>query len=363
MRNVRMYLQQDGHLVSMRHGPAYPLQDWALPLRRPMFPVHLAAGETVHVVIQVAGLHQQVAFTPQLWAPHAFRDAALRYDLLDGAVFGAMLLLVLAALALSWVFRRSSLLYLALGVLCFTGYVAVASNYAILLIWPQMPRFDAWVRLLLVSLTLWMAYKYLCEVVRVRRLEPYWHYFFVLVRAGFLVLGLFGAFMDPAFAKGSLIALSNLARAVLTLALLVGMWRGVVRSWFPPVLIALLWVQMMLRYTDLLGKGAFYAPDSEMFATTVLPGGILLLIVTLLQIRKAQRRATQARIALDQQRQTERSRLEQQVALRTGELQRALDARSSLLARISHDLRSPLIGIVDAARQWRVGAKIGRAHV
>lgn len=356
MRNVRIYLQQGGQMVQMRHGPAYPLQEWALPLRRPMFPIQLAPGETVDVAIRVPGLHQQVAFTPQLWEPNTFRDSAVRYDLLDGAVFGAMLLLVLAAIALSWVFRRWPLLHLALGVLCFTGYVGVASNYGMLLIWPQLPRFDSWARLLLVSLTFWMAYKYLCHVVRVHRLEPFWNYFFVAVRAGFLVLGLFGTFMDPAFAKGSLLLLSNVGRAMLTLALLVGLWRGVVRSWFPPVLITLLWVQMILRYTDLLGKGGVFAPDSEMFATTVLPGGILLLLVTLLQIRKAQRRAISAKIALDEQRQTERRRLEQQVLLRTEELQRALEARSSLLARISHDLRSPLIGIVDATRQWRVGA-------
>ena len=48
-------------------------------------------------------------------------------------------------------------------------------------------------------------------------------------------------------------------------------------------------------------------------------------------------------------------RLEQAVTVRTGQLQNAMRARSMLLARISHDLRSPLSGIIDCVRQWRGG--------
>jgi signal transduction histidine kinase/ligand-binding sensor domain-containing protein len=50
-------------------------------------------------------------------------------------------------------------------------------------------------------------------------------------------------------------------------------------------------------------------------------------------------------------------RLEQAVAVRTGQLQNAMRARSMLLARISHDLRSPLAGIIDAVRHWHSGDK------
>ncbi|GGA02671.1 two-component regulator propeller domain-containing protein [Dyella caseinilytica] len=48
-------------------------------------------------------------------------------------------------------------------------------------------------------------------------------------------------------------------------------------------------------------------------------------------------------------------RLEQAVAVRTGQLQNVMRARSMLLARISHDLRSPLSGIIDSVRRWRGG--------
>ncbi|WP_165488586.1 ATP-binding protein [Dyella terrae] len=50
---------------------------------------------------------------------------------------------------------------------------------------------------------------------------------------------------------------------------------------------------------------------------------------------------------------THAHRLEHAVTVRTAQLQDAMRARSMLLARISHDLRSPLAGIIDGVRQWR----------
>lgn len=356
LRNVRMAVEHGGHLTAMQHGPSYPVHEWSLPTRRPMFPVNVAAGETVHIAIRVVGLHQQVAFTPQLWQPQAYNEAMSAYDLLDSAVFGAMLLLVLGSITMSWAFRRPALLYLALSVFCYTGYVVVASNYGFVLIWPEAPKFNAWMRMLLICLTFWTAYKYMCEVVRIRQLGPLWHYGFVAARAGFLILGLVGSLIAPALAKGSMLALADVCRIALTLGLILGMWRGLVRSWFPPLLLLLLWLQHLLLFTHLLGGSTSYSPSSEMFTTTVLPSGILLLLITTLEVKKGYRREQRAKAALHQLRESERTRLEHEVATRTGELQRALHARSTLLARISHDLRSPLAGIVDATRQWRAGA-------
>jgi len=45
------------------------------------------------------------------------------------------------------------------------------------------------------------------------------------------------------------------------------------------------------------------------------------------------------------------------VTVRTGQLQNVMRARSMLLARISHDLRSPLAGILESVRQWREGSR------
>lgn len=47
--------------------------------------------------------------------------------------------------------------------------------------------------------------------------------------------------------------------------------------------------------------------------------------------------------------------LEQTVDRRTAQLKLALHARNDLLARISHDLRSPLANIIECVNQWRAG--------
>ncbi|MEO9078280.1 MAG: ATP-binding protein, partial [Rhodanobacter sp.] len=356
MPDVRMYLEQGDHWTVMQHGSTYPMSAWALPSREPMFPLRMASGSSAVALLRVSGLSSRVGFTPQLWQPERYREAILPYQLLDGAVFGAMLLLVLASVALSRVFRRPSLLYLALAVLCYTGYVAVASNYAVVLAWPNAPSFNAWMRLLLICLMFCAANKYFCEILRVRQLGPYWHYLFVVARGAFLVIAAAGVGINRALAVTLVLGLASICHVLLTAALALGMWRRLVRSWFPPTLVALLWLQVLVRSTHALGGRTFYAPDSAMFSVTVLPGGVLLLLAVLFQIYKAQRRALQARAELYRQRESERARLEQQVAERTSELQRSLHARSTLLARISHDLRSPLAGIVDAVRQWRAGA-------
>ncbi len=47
--------------------------------------------------------------------------------------------------------------------------------------------------------------------------------------------------------------------------------------------------------------------------------------------------------------------LEQTVDRRTAQLEQALHARNDLLARISHDLRSPLVNIIECVNRWRAG--------
>lgn len=81
---------------------------------------------------------------------------------------------------------------------------------------------------------------------------------------------------------------------------------------------------------------------------------VLLLILTLiLEFRQLLKRERRALDELSNLQRAEHERLESQVEQRTVQLRESLKARSSLLGRISHDLRSPLNSIINYARESR----------
>src|SRR5690625_4555717 len=69
--DVRVYVPKGTGWQRMVAGAFYPFHEWALPERRPAFPVRLEPGVTT-VLAQVVSKGQTLALTPQLWAPEQF---------------------------------------------------------------------------------------------------------------------------------------------------------------------------------------------------------------------------------------------------------------------------------------------------
>lgn len=359
LRNVQLYLPDAAGWKRLVSGPDYPLRDWALPVRSPVFPVTIPAMSDLVLVMHIANQGLSARIAPVLWDANHFRDLMARSSLFNGMVYGAMLLLLLASLALGLIHRLPELCYMALGVGFYTIYTVVRDNYLFIYLWPDSPLLNLSMRYFFVGLMFAAANRYICGIVGVARLSRVWPSLFGIARGLFLLVALTGGWLlPPHFAAGLLIGVDLLCRALFCAALLIGWKRATVTGWYPPVLVGLVCLQGVLMLLSREGTVTEDMSGAHWLSTTVLVGGLLLLGTLIGQMRKGRRKELQAHQALDEQLASENARLEKTVSERTAQLSSALAARRQLLARISHDLRAPLAGMVDGIRLW----KSGEAH-
>src|SRR5699024_2315201 len=116
------------------------------------------------------------------------------------------------------------------------------------------------------------------------------------------------------------------------------------RRWFPLFFLGAFCLRSVTTFAPLLGLDISLWSGNLANAPMVAILGVFLLGTLLSQMYQERRRQLRANRALIEQRATEAERRERTVARRTRQLERSLLARRQLLARISHDLRSPLSG-------------------
>ncbi len=356
LRTVTVFVQRGDGWNIMRSGTSFPWREWALPERQPVFPLTLEPGQTAVVLARVPGSGVMLSFTPELWNPVDYQKVEMRRSLVRGLAYGAIFLLVVVSLILAFVYRRPALCYMALGVGAFVAYVVSQNNYPFIYLWPQSPQWNLWVRYCLSGLYLAGAWAYLSEITRMRRLGRGWARWSRVILVAYLLIAVFGGLLHaPAWISRSMLLLMQASNWLLALVVVVGWRRGLMRSWYPPVLVACLFLRNINWYGHLLGLPIEPQGGNNMFAWPVFGASMFLLGTLVMEVLAGRRRQLRAQAALDRQRATEKQRLERTVALRTDELERALHARSRLLGHISHDLRSPLTGMLDSVRLWRKG--------
>ncbi|AXA55592.1 hybrid sensor histidine kinase/response regulator [Pseudomonas thivervalensis] len=349
LEDLRVY--QPGRVA--HGGAAYPLAEWPQPAaRQPAFPVSLAAGESATVFVRVAS-NFQMLLEPELWSEPALLRNQQQTYLSDGLSLGIVLLVVPFGFIVGWILRSRLLTVNAGAVFSYILLTCILNGY--LIYWPSAL---GWTRELLTcasafSFVLFLAYfRVLLQVSQLPRVIG-WSYWMPLL--GCVFGRLWWLKIDPV-QGAQIVQMSLLSFYGVLLATLFMAWRKRLSySWMAWLVPTLLLGQLLMRIFFPQEQLPWQSPQSKYSLSSTLAGVVLLVCTLIMEVARSHNREKHALSTLEQQRQAEQERLESTVALRTSQLRESLAARSALMARISHDLRSPLVRIIDYARLLHAG--------
>ncbi|WP_411380292.1 hybrid sensor histidine kinase/response regulator [Pseudomonas sp. MPB26] len=353
LEDIRVYQHTDGRWRAAHAGSAHPLTEWPQPpARQPAFPVSLGARESVTVLIRVTS-HFQMLLEPQLWSEPALLRSQQQTYLSDGLTLGIVLLVVPFGLIVGWILRSRLLTVNAGAVLSYILLTCILNGY--LVYWPAAL---GWTREWLtcasaVSFVLFLAYmRVLLQVARLPKAIG-WSYWVPL--SGCILGRLWWLNVDPV-QGAQIVQVSLMSFYAVLLATLFMAWRKRLSySWMAWLVPGLLLGQLLMRIFFPQEQLPWQSPQSKYSLSSTLAGVALLVCTLIMEVARSRDREKHALSSLEQQRQAEHERLESTVALRTAQLRESLAARSALMARISHDLRSPLVRIIDYARLLHAG--------
>lgn len=350
-RDMRLFQQQDGQWQQRLAGADWPLHRWDSPVRLPAFELQLPAGQSRTFVLRMSN-SPPLAMQPMLLSHEGLSRIRMAESTADGMAFGIVGLLVLLCLVVGSIYRWPLLFAHALVVLLYVLFVALRAGYGFVYLWPDAPGLDSNLIILLRAAMGLAVIGYLRLLLQVRRF-PRWCGHLIsgwqalLVLYGLARIGLGGVWQDN--------TLSWAVSGVSALLMLVVTWYGhrqrLGYNWFCYLFPSLLALQIGIQGGFVLQLWQMSTYEYSWYSMSVLPNSILLLYTLVSQMQLGRQREQRALLDIDQLKQTERERLEHTVTVRTSQLRDALSAQNHLLARISHDLRTPMQGILDSARR------------
>lgn len=354
VNDVQMFNQQAGE--SWQHlqaGVAYPFAQWSSAQRAPSLPLTLSANSTTQTLLRLHS-NQAFAVTPQLLTRKSLVKQRMSQSLTHGTIFAVLGLLAVISLLIGYIYRLKVLLALASAALVYIAYLASIAGYAFIYLWPTAVQWNAQVVLGLHTAVAVLVLGYVRVFFQVKNQPQYVHILLYSAQLALLVslvlrLALPSAqWLQPN--TGFSILLQVWIIGVILVAIYSGLRNRLAYGWLGyTVLLGLLGHTTVLLLFS-LGFSAVTPYQNVWQATSVCAVGLLLSYTLVSQIALGRRREVQALLAIEQLKGMEQEALEQRVERRTEQLREALQNQNMLLARISHDLRSPLQHVLRDAR-------------
>ncbi|MDO9106780.1 MAG: 7TM-DISM domain-containing protein [Methylovulum sp.] len=337
-------------------GLAVPVDKRALACRGVVFPIQLQAREkrTVYFAIESNAV---ITLQPAWWEAQAYRHRQAQDERRDLLLLGATLGLAAFGLLQSLASRDMVLALNALRALFVAVWGSVTMGYAAFYLWPQSPS------LLLPLINVLSAQILTIQMLLVALFLPHSYYpknlrylFFSVaaVAAGIGLSAVWITAVAPLFKALSL--LGGLMQLAVFYACFISAWRGFYPAWW---LLCGFSFAIFGFYRRLIEAVGWIAPSSQVDFMTLLNAFISTVFFYLGtaarvdRLRNEREQALEANVIL--QRETE-SRLDSEVKQRTLELEvardeanRANQAKTLFLAKVSHELRSPMHTILSYA--------------
>lgn len=350
-RDIRLFQQQHGQWQRSVAGANWPLAVWAAPLRLPTFELQLPAGQSRSFILRMDN-RPPLAMQPMLLTYDDLLRAQMAESTADGVIFGVVGLLVLLSLAVGMIYRMPVLFAHASVVLLYVAFVALRAGYGFVYLWPDAPVLDSNLIILLRAAMGVMVLGFLRLLLKVRRMPAWCRWLVTSWQAMLVLYGLAQVLLGGIFLNTTLSwAISGVSALLMLGMTWIGHRQRLGYNWFCYLFPSLLALQMLIQTGFVFKLWQLSTYEYSWYSMSALPGALLLVYTLVSQVQLGRAREKQAMLDIDQLKQTEREQLEHRVAMRTSQLRNALAAQNHLLARISHDLRTPMQGIFNVARQ------------
>lgn len=356
---------------SIMSGSSQPLAARPVVSKAPVFPVTLATGEHINFFLQIRS-RSSIDITVDVWEPSVFRQREGLELAAQSVLVGLPLVLALYALIQGIVWRDKGFLLLTMWIICALAYICSFQGYLYRyfltsggdLVLRAPSTFAAITNIVFTMVTL--------VFVGVHRL-PVWKWIYRAMTVLLVVATLWTAFGD--YRSGA--QFSNAVVGCFFLTWILSMlhaWHHKLNNARLFILsFTVVWLVMVGKLLEINGiLQQRWMPDwqlSWLFQLGLWPMMTLIVVGRSLEMYRKHRLMQQT---LLEAQALEQSRLEQAVADRTQELREALIAadeanyaKTDFLARISHDLRTPLTSILGFADMVQAGSgeNAGRGRI
>ncbi len=342
--------------ASWMGGTSRALAEQPILGRQALFPVVLSPGEVAMFVVRVQ-TRNIYRPTVVLWEPLSYRSHEESLNLKQLVPISALLLLGLFLLAIGIAFRYCSFIYLAAWIALLALHEFAFQGYLYRYLWPQGGELVACAPLVLALLATLAGGVFFCKALCLRRLQPWNHLFGVFFTSG-VCLVVAVSFADSFVVRQLCAYFFAIVFAFGWPAAMLAAWRHRLPElgWYLLPLL-LHWMLLGLRLLALSGGAPELEPDNaELSLSLIAVSALLLMLALFRQYRRTTQDLQAAQRAAMQAKADQNLRLEWAVTERTQALEQALIAakeagriQKEFLARLNHDLRSPLAAIMGYA--------------
>lgn len=352
LQEVSLFTQRDGRWQRSDAGSSVPFDKHPLAVLGAVFPLHLAAATSTTVYVRIAG-QTSIVIAPTLWEPMAFQQASTGQIIYDCLFLGGLALTALYALLMFATLRERTFLFHSIAMLSYCLFEVSFSGYGLMFFWPRATTWATSSILFFGILTAISLLVFIRDLLMTRHRLPRWDRVLKILLAvlPLLLLALpwvsYRTLAPISLVIGSLALLAIVVTTLLTM-----------RRHFSAVRFYLLAFSLALIGNIARNLSVYGLIHSTEWLNYVRPlytviGSLFMLTAVVDNISRAKKSKVKAQQQLLKTYSSYQTKLEQEVAERTADLHAALaetrsanQARSRLLAYISHDLRAPLATII-----------------